>query len=75
LGGYLVFICPRCGMPRYGKEGQKTAKCFSCGFQIPLDPRKTRILLRVESLRAAREAVKKYKERKGTRRRDVFSIF
>ncbi|RJS90189.1 DUF1922 domain-containing protein [Candidatus Bathyarchaeota archaeon] len=60
---YIVFLCPRCGMPRYAKEGQKTAKCFFCGFRIPLDPRKTRILFRVESSRAAREIVEKYKER------------
>jgi len=63
LGRYLVFLCPRCGMPRYAREEQKTAKCFSCGFQIPLNPRKIRILLRTESSRIAREAVEKYKEK------------
>jgi len=51
-------------MPRYAREGQKTAKCFSCGFNVPLDPRKTRVLLRTESLRIAREAVEKYKAKR-----------
>jgi len=65
LGRYIVFICPRCGTPRYGREGQKTAKCFSCGFIIPLIPLKTRILLRTESLRIAKETVNKYKMKRG----------
>ena len=61
---YVVFLCPRCGTPRYAREDQKTAKCFFCGFRIPLDPRKTRILHRVGSLRVAREIVEKYKEKR-----------
>jgi len=64
LGRYIVFICPRCGTPRYAREGQKTAKCFSCEFRVPLDPLKTRILLRTESLRIARETVEQYKAKK-----------
>jgi hypothetical protein len=55
-------------MPRYAGEGQKTAKCFYCGFQIRLDRAETRILRRVETLRAAREAVEEYKMRRRMRK-------
>jgi len=72
MGRYIVFICPRCGMPRYAREGQKTAKCFYCGFQILLNPLKIRILLRTESSRIARETVEKYKEKSRLRRRRIF---
>ena len=59
MGRYIVFLCSRCGMPRYAREGQRTAKCPYCNFQIRLD--KIRILCRVEDSRAAREIVEKYK--------------
>jgi len=63
LGRYLIFLCPRCGMPRYCREGQKTAECFYCGFRISIGSGKIRILLRTESPRTAREAVERYKEK------------
>lgn len=71
MGRYVVFVCPRCGVPRYAGEGQKTAKCFYCGLLIRLDSARTRILLRAETLRAAREAVEKYKMRRRMRRKSA----
>jgi len=59
-------------MPRYAREGQRTAKCFSCGFQISLEPSRIRILLRTENSRIAREAVEKYKEKIRFHRRKIF---
>jgi len=41
---HLVFRCPKCGSLRYAKEGQKRALCFKCGYQIPVDLRRIRIL-------------------------------
>ncbi|KYH42716.1 MAG: hypothetical protein AYL33_001260 [Candidatus Bathyarchaeota archaeon B63] len=67
MGRYIVFACPRCGVPRYAAEGQKTARCFYCGVLIRLDPAETRILLRAENARAAREAVEEYKMRRRIR--------
>ena len=58
---YLILLCPRCGSVRYVKEGQKTALCLRCGYRMPLNPLKVRILLRTRSREAATEAVKKYK--------------
>ena len=72
MGRYIVFICPRCGMPRYAREGQKTAKCLYCGFRISLNPLKVRILLRTESSRIAREAVEKYKAKSLPHRKKYF---
>jgi len=51
-------------MPRYAREGQKTAKCFYCGLQIKISPTKIRILARTEDPRTAREIVEKYKARR-----------
>ena len=62
---YLVLMCPRCGSIRYAREGQKTAKCFECGYQIPLDPTKVRILAKAEKSREAIAAVQELKMRQG----------
>ena len=51
-------------MPRYAREGQKTAKCFYCGFQIKISSIKIRILARTEDSRTAREIVEKLKARR-----------
>jgi len=64
---YLVFMCPRCGSIRYAREGQKTARCFECGYQIPLDLSRIRILARVERSREAVSAVQKLKMQQETR--------
>jgi len=64
LGRYIVFLCPRCGMPRYAREGQKTAECFYCGLQIKISSAKIRILARTEDSRTAREIVEKLKARR-----------
>ena len=61
MSRYLVFACPRCGTFRYAKEGQKTARCFTCDYQTSLDSHKTRIFLKTESRKQAIEAVKRYK--------------
>ncbi len=58
---YIVFICPRCGLPRYSRSEQKNAKCFGCGYQIPIKSFKVRILLRTDSRSEAVKAVKDYK--------------
>jgi DNA-directed RNA polymerase subunit M/transcription elongation factor TFIIS len=60
-------MCPRCGSIRYAREGQKTARCFECGYQIPLDPTKARILARAEKIRGAIAAVQELKMRQGKR--------
>ncbi|RLI13486.1 DUF1922 domain-containing protein [Candidatus Bathyarchaeota archaeon] len=64
MGRYIIFLCPRCGMPRYAREGQKTAKCFYCGLQIRISSARIRVLARAEDSRTAREIVEKYKARK-----------
>ncbi|MCW4019745.1 MAG: DUF1922 domain-containing protein [Candidatus Bathyarchaeota archaeon] len=68
LSGYIVFLCPRCGAVRYARAGQRTAKCFECGYKIPLSAGKTRILLRTRRVEDAMEAVKRYKEKNRFRR-------
>ena len=60
---YLVFMCPRCGSIRYAREGQKTARCFECGYHILLDPTKVRILAKAEKSREAIAAVQELKMR------------
>jgi len=54
-------MCPKCGALRYAKAGQKTALCFGCGYQIPLDLNKIRVLFKTERVKKAIEAVQKYK--------------
>lgn len=34
---YLVFLCWRCGEPRYARSHVKAAKCFRCGYVNRLD--------------------------------------
>ena len=75
-GLYIVLLCPRCGSVRYAKEGQKTAQCLRCGYKIPLNPLKVKILLRTRSREAAVEAVKRFKvkaaeARKGAKAKGV----
>lgn len=65
---YLVFMCPKCGALRYAKASQKTALCFGCGYQIPLDPNKIRVLFRTDSSEEAIEAVQKYKMKRSLSR-------
>ncbi len=62
---YLVFMCPKCGSIRYAKEDQNTAKCFGCGYQIPLHPAKVRILAKVKRSREAIATVRELKMRQG----------
>jgi predicted RNA-binding Zn-ribbon protein involved in translation (DUF1610 family) len=59
--GYIIFICPRCGLARYAREGQKTAKCLGCGCQIQISPQKVKILARAKNVGEAIEIVKSYK--------------
>ena len=62
---YLIFICPRCGAIRYAREGQKTARCFECGYQVPLDPTKVRVLAKAEKSKEAIAVVQELKMRQG----------
>ncbi len=62
---YLIFMCPKCGSVRYAREGQKTARCFGCGYQILLDPTKVRILAKAERSKEAIAAVQELKMREG----------
>jgi len=58
-------MCPKCGSIRYAREGQKTARCFECGYQISLDPTKVRILAKAEKSREAIVAVQELKMGRG----------
>lgn len=58
LDEYLVFACPKCKTVRYAREGQKTAKCLKCGYQIQIHPSKVVILARAKDAREAVEIVK-----------------
>lgn len=60
---YIVFACPKCGMVRYAREGQKTAKCLKCGYQIRMGISEVRVLTRAKDARDAVEHVKLYKAR------------
>lgn len=60
---YIVFICPRCGLARYAKEGRKTAKCLGCGYRIQINPQKIRIIAKAESVEEAINIVKFHKIR------------
>jgi len=62
---YLVFICPKCGAPRYAEADRKTALCFGCGYQIPLDPAKIRVIFKTERRQEAVEALQRYKMQRG----------
>jgi DNA-directed RNA polymerase subunit M/transcription elongation factor TFIIS len=62
---YLIFMCPRCGSIRYAREGQKTAGCFECGYQISLEPTKVRILAKAKRSKEAIAAVQELKMRQG----------
>lgn len=66
---YVIFVCPKCGAIRYAREGQKTAGCFECGYQIRLDPTKVRILAKAEKSKDALEAVQELKMRQ--RKKDL----
>ncbi|MFW6110881.1 MAG: DUF1922 domain-containing protein [Thermoproteota archaeon] len=64
---YLVFMCPKCGAIRYAPESQKTAKCFGCGYQVPLGHPKVRILEKTENNKQARAMVQEMKLREATK--------
>lgn len=61
LDNYIIFACPKCGSIRYAREGQKTAKCMKCGYQIQVNPRKIKVLAKARDAREAVEAVKVFK--------------
>lgn len=61
LADYIIFACPRCGLVRYAKDSQKTAKCLGCKYQIQIDPQRIRILARAKNVRDAIDLVKVYK--------------
>jgi len=63
LADYIIFNCPKCGLVRYAREGQKTARCPGCNYQIRIDPEKIRVLVKVRDVRDAIEIVKAYKAR------------
>ncbi|MEM3745472.1 MAG: DUF1922 domain-containing protein [Candidatus Bathyarchaeia archaeon] len=63
LTKYVVFGCPRCGSIRYAREGQKTARCPKCNYQIQIKMEKIKILAKVEDVRDAIDIVKAYKAR------------
>jgi DNA-directed RNA polymerase subunit M/transcription elongation factor TFIIS len=60
---YIIFICPKCGLARYAKEGQRTAKCLGCGYQIRINPQKVKIVAKAKNVEEAIEIVKFYKIR------------
>lgn len=60
-------MCPKCGSIRYAPDRQKTAKCFGCGYQIPLDHPKVRILATTENSKEARAMVQEMKLREATK--------
>ena len=62
---YLVFLCPKCGALRYAKTTQKTALCFQCGHRIPIHPAKIKILFKTKESKKAKEAIQKFKMRRG----------
>jgi predicted RNA-binding Zn-ribbon protein involved in translation (DUF1610 family) len=64
LADYIIFACPRCGLVRYAKYGQKTAKCLGCSYQIQIDPQKIKILAKTKNVRDAIDLVKVYKVRR-----------
>ncbi|MEM2430776.1 MAG: DUF1922 domain-containing protein [Candidatus Bathyarchaeia archaeon] len=61
MTSYIIFACPKCGLIRYAKDGQKTAKCLGCNYQIQIDPQKIKIIAKVRDVRDAIELVKVYK--------------
>lgn len=61
MANYIVFACPKCKTIRYAREGQKTAKCLKCGYQMHINPQKTRVLARAKDVRDAIEIVKMLK--------------
>jgi len=59
---YLLFLCPKCGEPRYAKDGQKTAICFKCAYRILLERGRIRILFQTEKRREVIETLQQYKK-------------
>jgi DNA-directed RNA polymerase subunit M/transcription elongation factor TFIIS len=57
----MVFVCPKCGSLRYAKEGQKTAMCFKCGYQVPIVPHKIKIIYKTDEREDAIKALQKLK--------------
>lgn len=56
-----MFACPRCKLIRYAREGQKTAKCLRCGYQIQINPYRIRVLAKAKNVKEAIELVKLFK--------------
>ena len=63
MGGYLVFLCPKCGTVRYARESQKTAKCLKCGNTIQIRNHRMRILFKNNKVTKAKEKVQILKEK------------
>ncbi|MFQ6081724.1 MAG: hypothetical protein ACE5OW_08660 [Candidatus Bathyarchaeia archaeon] len=53
---------------RYAREGQKTVRCFKCGYRTTIEPSKIRILFKTTRIKEAIAAVEKYKMRRGKKR-------
>jgi len=69
MSGYLVFLCPRCGTPRYARENHKNVKCFRCDYVIQLRAHSIRIISRTKESVEAMEIVKRYKQKYGFKNR------
>lgn len=63
MDDYIIFACPRCGTIRYAKEGQKTARCLKCGYQMQVHPDKVKVFGKARDSREAVEIVKALKTR------------
>ncbi len=72
---YLVFMCPRCGSLRYAKEGQKTARCFKCKYQVPINPRRIKIVYKTDSREQAIIALQKLKMKQGMKEEGQTKLF
>ena len=56
---------PNVHLGRTVEAKQRTARCFGCGYRMPITPLKIRILLRTGIKDRAIEAVKRYKVKAG----------
>lgn len=63
MADYIIFSCPKCGLVRYAREGQKTARCPGCNYQIRINLERIKVLARVNDVRDAIDVVKAYKAR------------
>lgn len=67
---YVVFLCRKCGEPRYARLGVQNAKCVKCGYVNRLDlPRRHVIVAKGLPLKDAIYLVQQLKlERHGKHR-------